>query len=163
MWVRKDQISFRTVNMLHICIVSLSLSLSLSLWDSQLQVTLWWPHCESSPALSSLNLGCTFFGITRSDLVSFSFLLFHLFAHSLPDKIKLIFILKLYLILFTIASNSKPIIPQAAYIQGTLLNFQVTIIIYIEKAKRNFLTVFLHMDLALWSIIHHLCQILISP
>lgn len=38
----------------------------------------------------------------------------HLFAHSLPDKIKPIFILKLYLTLLTIASNSKAVIPRTA-------------------------------------------------
>lgn len=98
-------------------------------------------YCKSSPPLSSLNLGCTFFGISPSDLsLSLSFLPLHLFAHSLPDKIKLIFILKLYLTFFSIASNSRPLIPQPAYIQETLLNFQVTIMVCFEKAKRNFLT-----------------------
>lgn len=38
----------------------------------------------------------------------------HLSAHSLPDKIKPIFILKLYLTLLTVASNSKAVIPRTA-------------------------------------------------
>lgn len=94
----------------------------------------------TSSVISEFRLHFFFFCICPKDLLSLSFLPLHLFAHSLPDKIKLIFILKLYLIFFRIASNSRPLIPQPAYIQGTLLNFQVTIMVCFEKAKRNFLT-----------------------
>lgn len=128
-------------NLLHVC-------LWLSLWILSCR---W--HCGGRPAdlplLCHLWIWAVLFGIGHSDLLSFSFLPLHLLVHSLPDKIKLIFILKLYLTLFTLASNSKPIIPQTAYIQGTLLNFQGTVMVFFEKAERNFLTTFLHIELAL--------------
>lgn len=113
----------------------LSLSLGFSAVSDMVATTL---QVFTSSVISEFRL-CFFFGISPSDL-SLSFLPLHLFAHSLPDKIKLIFILKLYLTFFTIASNSRPLIPQPVYIQGTLLNFQVTIMVCFEKAKRNFLT-----------------------
>ena len=104
------------------------------------------PHVSTCSVISEFRL---YFSVSAPVIFSFSFLPLHLCAHSLPDKIKLIFILKLYLTLFTTASNSKPIIPQTAYSQGTLLNFQITIMIFFAKAERNFLTVFLRMELAL--------------
>ena len=142
------------MNLPPICVVA-------PLPESQLQETLVaTPHISTCSVISEFRL---YFSVSAPVIFSFSFLPLHLCAHSLPDKIKLIFILKLYLTLFTTASNSKPIIPQTAYSQGTLLNFQITIMIFFVKAERNFLTVFLRMELALDSILHQLCKFLISP
>lgn len=102
-------------------------------------------HVSTCSVISEFRLH---FSVSAPVIFSFSFLPLHLCAHSLPDKIKLIFILKLYLTLFTTASNSKPIIPQTDYSQGTLLNFQITMMIFFAKAERNFLTMFLHVEFA---------------
>lgn len=124
---------------LHCLSLSLCLFLSLSLGFSAVGNTVVTTlKIFNSSVISEFRLHY-FFGISPSDL-SLSFFL--AFAHlcSLTSWQNKTNFHSETVFNLTIASNSRPLIPQPAYIQGTLLNFQVTIMVCFEKAKRNFLT-----------------------